>query len=105
MPLHLLKSLVESYERDEGSISEILEGLHHLASAMSDYFKLLPSMIGKDIEKMEAMLILYESFTLSNKEQVRATKDYYNAPMFSDVAVFMDSEQEFETYDGYCFAK
>ncbi|CAG8556020.1 7044_t:CDS:2, partial [Scutellospora calospora] len=81
------ESLVESYERDEGSISEILEGLCHLASAMSDYFKLLPSMIRKDIEKMEAMLILYESFTLSNKEQVRATKDYYNAPMFSDVAI------------------
>ncbi|CAG8803540.1 10720_t:CDS:2, partial [Racocetra persica] len=106
IPLRLLKSLVESYKHDEESIPEILEGLRHFIPALNDYFKLLPPMSETQMEKTGANLILYESFALTNNEQVRATKNYYNAPMFSDVAVFMDSEQEkFETYDGYCFAK
>ncbi|CAG8788067.1 22760_t:CDS:2, partial [Gigaspora rosea] len=75
-------SLVEQYEHDEESVTEILEGLRHLAPAINDYFKLVPSMHEKNIEESEATLILYESFTLSNKEQ-----------------------QEFEVCDGYCFAK
>ncbi|CAG8748051.1 16835_t:CDS:2, partial [Cetraspora pellucida] len=99
------ESLVESYKRNEESISEILEGLHHFIPVLNDYFKLLPPMSKTQMEKTEANLILYESFTLTNNEQVRATKNYYNAPMFSDVAVFMNLEQkEFKTYDGYCFA-
>ncbi|RIB06156.1 hypothetical protein C2G38_2054209 [Gigaspora rosea] len=105
IPLHLLRSLVEQYEHDEESVTEILEGLRHLAPAINDYFKLVPSMHEKNIEESEATLILYESFTLSNKEQVRVSKNFYNAPMFSDVAILMDSEQEFEVCDGYCFAK
>ncbi|RIB11783.1 hypothetical protein C2G38_2202572 [Gigaspora rosea] len=105
IPLHLLRSLVEQYEHDEESVTEILEGLRHLAPAINDYFKLVPSMHEKNIEESEATLILYESFTLSNKEQLRVSKNFYNAPMFSDVAILMDSEQEFEVCDGYCFAK
>ncbi|CAG8564540.1 1378_t:CDS:2, partial [Racocetra persica] len=105
IPLHLLRSLVELYEQKEESITKILEGLRYLAPAINNYFKLIPSILKKNVEKSEATLILYESFALSNKEQIRATKNHYNVPMFSDVAVLMDSEQEFEVYDGYCFAK
>ncbi|CAG8787522.1 14125_t:CDS:1, partial [Cetraspora pellucida] len=106
IPLHLLRSLVELYEHDKKSIPEILKGLRHIIPAINDYFKFLPLMFEQNMEKTDANLILYESFTLPNNEQVRATKNYYNTPMFSDVAIFMDLKQEeFETSDGYCFAK
>ncbi|CAG8670034.1 6999_t:CDS:2, partial [Cetraspora pellucida] len=82
IPLHLLRSLVESYEHDKNSIPEILEGLRHLIPAINDYFKFLPSMFEQNMKKTDANLILYESFALSNNEQ-----------------------EEFETSDGYCFAK
>ncbi|CAG8566269.1 6740_t:CDS:2, partial [Dentiscutata heterogama] len=90
------QSLAELYEHDKESITEIFEGLCHLAPAINDYFKLVLSMREINIEKSEATLILYESFILSNEEQVRALKNYYNTSMFSDVAILMDSEQKFE---------
>ncbi|CAG8513720.1 12936_t:CDS:2 [Dentiscutata heterogama] len=58
-----------------------------------------------NIEKLEATLILYESFVLSNEEQEKALKNYYNVLMFSDVAILIDSEQKFEVCKEYCFAK
>ncbi|CAG8728157.1 12899_t:CDS:1, partial [Cetraspora pellucida] len=98
-------SLVELYEHDKKSVTKILEGLYYLAFALNDYFKVIPSMLEKNIEKSEATLILYKSFALSNKEQVRALKNYYNALMFSDITISIDSEQKLEICDGYCFAK
>ncbi|CAG8623497.1 4428_t:CDS:2 [Cetraspora pellucida] len=101
----LQRLLVELYEHDEESITEILEGLHHLAPALNDYFKVIPSMLEKNIEKSEATLILYESFALSNEEQVKTLKNYYNALMFNDIAISIDSEQKLKICDGYCFTK
>ncbi|CAG8736559.1 13363_t:CDS:1, partial [Cetraspora pellucida] len=97
--------LVELYEHDEESITEIFEGLLHLASALNNYFKVIPSMLEKNIEKSEATLILYKSFALSNKKQVRASKNYYNAPIFSDITISIDLKQKLEIYDRYCFTK
>ncbi|CAG8713585.1 15018_t:CDS:2, partial [Cetraspora pellucida] len=90
---------------DEESATEILKGLHYLAPILNNYFKVISFMLKKNIEKSEATLILYESFALSNEEQVRALKNYYNVLMFSDIAISMDSEQKLEICDGYCFAK
>ncbi|CAG8532864.1 31_t:CDS:2 [Dentiscutata heterogama] len=105
IPQHLLKSLIDIYKHDEECTFEILDGLCHLVPAMNDYFDLM-SVFEEDIKKSEIIFILYESFTLTNKEQIRATNNYYNMPMFSNIAVYMDSEQkEFETFNGYCFAK
>ncbi|CAG8799206.1 7491_t:CDS:1, partial [Cetraspora pellucida] len=102
--LHLLRSLVKSYECDKESISKILKGLCYLIPAMNDYFKFLALMFEQNMEKTDANLILYKSFTLPNNKQVRAMKNYYNTLMFSNVAIFMDLEQEeFKTSDRYCF--
>ncbi|CAG8818345.1 12478_t:CDS:1, partial [Cetraspora pellucida] len=61
--------LVELYEYNKESVIKILKGLHYLASLLNNYFKVIPSMLEKNIEKSEATLILYESFVLFNKEQ------------------------------------
>ncbi|CAG8806207.1 737_t:CDS:1, partial [Cetraspora pellucida] len=79
--------------------------LCHLIPAMNDYFDLM-SVSEEDINKSELVFILYESFALSNEEQVRATGHYYNMLVFSNIAVYMGSgPKEFETFNGYCFAK
>ncbi|CAG8714629.1 12675_t:CDS:2 [Cetraspora pellucida] len=104
MPLHLLSSIIELYENDNECSPEILEGLKQFISTMKDYLNLIPAF-EKNIKESEITLHLYVSFTLPNKDQVRATKNYHNAPMFSDIAVYMDSEQEIKTFSGYCFAK
>ncbi|CAG8620050.1 19146_t:CDS:2, partial [Gigaspora rosea] len=81
---------------------EILEGLLHFIPALNNYFDLT---FKKNISESEITLILFEFFKLPNKEQVRATKNYYNNAMFSNIAIYMDTEQEIETCGGYCFAK
>ncbi|CAG8767324.1 35428_t:CDS:2, partial [Racocetra persica] len=103
IPLHLLKSIIELYKHEE-YCSEILEGLQHFGPALNEYFNLMFTL-KKNIEESEITLILFESFILPNKENVRATKSYYNTSMFSDIAIYMDSEQDFNTFGGYCFAK
>ncbi|CAG8769259.1 20493_t:CDS:1, partial [Racocetra persica] len=86
----------------EEHTSEILEGLDHLVPAINEYFDLISVFV----DESEIVFILYESFTLPNKEQVRATGHYHNMPVFSNIAIYMDSEQkDFETFNGYCFAK
>ncbi|CAG8739309.1 1723_t:CDS:2, partial [Cetraspora pellucida] len=104
IPLRLLKSIIELYEHNKECCSEILEGLQHFIPVINDYFSLMVTF-KKNIQESEITLILFESFTLPNKEKVRATKSYYNAPIFSDIAVYMDPEQDFNTFGGYCFAK
>ncbi|CAG8625318.1 4139_t:CDS:2, partial [Cetraspora pellucida] len=100
-----LKSLIEIYMHNEEHTSEILEGLCHLIPAMNNYFDLM-SVSGEDINESELVFILYESFALSNKEQVRAMGHYYNMLVFSNISVYMGSRpKEFETFNGYCFAK
>ncbi|CAG8471697.1 36875_t:CDS:2 [Gigaspora margarita] len=85
-------------------LQEILEGLQHFIPAMNDYFDLIFTL-EKNIEESKITLILFESLTLPNKKKVRATKSYYNMPIFSDIAVYMDPEQDFNTFGRYCFAK
>ncbi|CAG8839804.1 17443_t:CDS:1, partial [Cetraspora pellucida] len=103
--LYLLKSLIESYEYEQVYIPKILEGLHNLVPAINDYFNLVPT-VERQIEESELTFILYESFVLPNKEQVKATKNFHNELMFSNVSIYMDLEEdEFETFDGFCFAK
>ncbi|CAG8836076.1 21414_t:CDS:1, partial [Cetraspora pellucida] len=98
-------SLIKSYEYEQVYNPEILEELHNLVPAMNDYFNLV-STVERQIEESELTFILYESFVLSNKERVKATKNFYNEPMFSNVSIHMDSEEEeFEMFDGFCFAK
>ncbi|CAG8539219.1 25428_t:CDS:2, partial [Racocetra persica] len=99
------KSLIELYKYDKECISEILDGLCHLVPAMNDYFDLI-SVFKGDMKESEVIFTLYKSFTLPNKEQVRATRYYHNIPVFINIAIYMDSKQiEFEIFDEYCFAK
>ncbi|CAG8828811.1 25945_t:CDS:2, partial [Gigaspora margarita] len=100
IPLHLFKSIIASYKHNKECCSEILEGLQHFIPAMNDYFDLMFTL-EKNIEELKITLILFESLILSNKEKVRATKSYYNMPMFSDIAVYMDPEQDFNTFGEY----
>ncbi|CAG8823484.1 519_t:CDS:1, partial [Gigaspora rosea] len=99
---HLLRSIIEKYKHNEEHTLEILEGLCNLVPTMNDYFDHI-SVFERDIEESEMTFILYESFTLPNEEQVRATNHYHNMPVFSNIAVYMDSEQK--EFNGYCFAK
>ncbi|CAG8717006.1 13958_t:CDS:1, partial [Dentiscutata heterogama] len=89
--------LIKSYEYEKDYVPEILKELQNLISTMNDYFDLMP-IVKRQIEESELTFILYEFFILPNKEQVRATKNFHNAPMFSNVSIHMDSKQnEFET--------
>ncbi|CAG8751978.1 11674_t:CDS:1, partial [Ambispora leptoticha] len=97
--------LIESYEYEQVYVPEILKELHNLVPAMNDYFNLVPT-VKRQIEESELTFILYESFVLPNKERVRATKNFYNELMFSNVSIHIDPEQdEFKKFDRFCFAK
>ncbi|CAG8727633.1 19973_t:CDS:2, partial [Cetraspora pellucida] len=103
--LYQFESLIESYEYEQVYVPEILKGLHNLVFAMNDYFNLVP-IVERQIEESELTFILYESFVLPNKERVRFTKNFHNEPIFSNVSIHMNPEEdEFETFDGFCFAK
>ncbi|CAG8828593.1 8024_t:CDS:1, partial [Cetraspora pellucida] len=41
----------------------------------------------------------------ASKDYIRATSNYYNKPLFSNISISVDKSKEFRTDNGTCFCK
>ncbi|CAG8840159.1 10753_t:CDS:1, partial [Cetraspora pellucida] len=52
-------------------------------------------------------IIKWYSYTnkAASEDYIRATNNYYNEPLFSDISISVDESKEFRTDNGTCFCK
>ena len=101
LPISELDALEEKLKHEKTVDDLCIEGIQNLISSLDAFL----DEKSNTSETEDIYLKIYSSGTLTNGEIVYATSKYYGRSRFSDIAIAMESVNDYLTDNGICYGK